>query len=61
MDVSSFYAANFAIGYGRVAKATDEETAKSCSPCARALWSNVLGSIEIASTSGSVELQNRSG
>ncbi|CAP79431.1 hypothetical protein PCH_Pc19g00150 [Penicillium rubens Wisconsin 54-1255] len=43
--------------HGRAAKTTDEETAKSCSPCARALWSNVLGSIEIASTSGSVELQ----
>ncbi|CAP79478.1 hypothetical protein PCH_Pc19g00620 [Penicillium rubens Wisconsin 54-1255] len=40
-----------------VAKTRDEETAKSCGPCARALWSNVLGSIGIASTSGSVELQ----
>ena len=41
----------------QVAKTKDEETAKSCGPCARALWSNVLGSIGIASTSGSVELQ----
>ena len=36
-------------------KTRDEETAKSCGPCARALWSNVLGSIDIASSSGSVE------
>ena len=34
----------------------DEETAKSCGPCARAL-SNFLGYIGIASSSGSVELQ----
>ena len=41
----------------QVAKSRDEETANSCGPCARALWSNVLGSIGIPSTSGSVELQ----
>lgn len=40
--------------YVLVAKPRDEETAKSCDSYARALWSNVLGSIEIASSSGSV-------
>lgn len=39
-----------------VANTGDEGTAKSCGPCARALWSNV-GSIGIASSSGSVESQ----
>ena len=37
--------------------ARDEETAKSCGPCARALWSNILGSIGIAPSSGSVEFR----
>jgi hypothetical protein len=36
-----------------VAKTRDKETAKSCGPCARVLWSNVLGYIKIASSSGS--------
>jgi hypothetical protein len=40
-----------------VAKSRDEETAKSCGPCACALWSNVLGSIGIASPSRSVKFQ----
>jgi len=40
-----------------VAKTRDEETAKSCGPCARALWSNFLGYIGIASSSGSVEFR----
>ena len=40
-----------------MAETGDEETAKNCGPCARALWSNVLGSIGIPSTSGSVALQ----
>jgi hypothetical protein len=37
-----------------VAKTRDAETAKSCGSCTRALWSNVRGYIEIASSSGSV-------
>ena len=37
-----------------VAKNRDEETAKRCDSCARATWSNVLVSMEIASSSGSV-------
>jgi hypothetical protein len=32
----------------------DEETAKSCDSCARALWPNVLGSFEIVSSSRSM-------
>jgi hypothetical protein len=40
-----------------VAKSRDEETAKGCGPCACALWSNVLGSIGIASPSRSVKFQ----
>ncbi|CAG7981805.1 unnamed protein product [Penicillium nalgiovense] len=39
-----------------LANSRDEETAKSCGPCV-ALWLNVLGSIGIASTPESVELQ----
>jgi hypothetical protein len=39
-----------------VANTGDDGTANSCGPCARALWSNV-GSIGIASSSGSVEFQ----
>lgn len=40
-----------------VAKSRKEETAKSCGPCACALWSNILVSIGIASPSKSVEFQ----
>jgi hypothetical protein len=40
-----------------MANTRDAETAKSCGSCARALWSNVRGSIEIASSSGSVSFQ----
>ena len=39
-----------------LANTRDEEMTKSCGPCV-ALWLTVLGSIGIASTSGSVELQ----
>jgi hypothetical protein len=39
-----------------LAKTRDEEMTKSCGPCV-ALWLTALGSIGIASTSGSVELQ----